>query len=117
MSEPYQSGFSDNAAGAISYITILPAIVFLVMPPYNKRAYVRFHSWQSIFLTIAWVAVFIVLGILDKIPFIGAIAWPLFLVLAAVWFVIWIVLVLKALNGNLTKLPIIGDLAQKQAGS
>ncbi len=47
------SGLSDNAAGAIAYITIIPAIIFLIVEPYNKNSFVRFHAWQSIFLGIA----------------------------------------------------------------
>ena len=52
-----QSGLSDNAAGAIAYITIIPAIIFLLVEPYNKSSFVRFHAWQSIFLGIAAIAV------------------------------------------------------------
>ena len=32
-----QTGLSDNTAGALAYITIIPAIIFLVMEPYNKN--------------------------------------------------------------------------------
>jgi len=52
MSEPNQSGLSDNAAGALAYVTIIPAIIFLIVEPFNKNSYVRFHSWQSIFLVL-----------------------------------------------------------------
>ena len=52
--QPAQSGLSDNAAGALAYVTIIPAIIFLIVEPYNKNSYIRFHSWQSIFLGIAW---------------------------------------------------------------
>ena len=45
-----QGGLSETAAGAIAYITIIPAIIFLVMEPYNRSSFIRFHSWQSIFL-------------------------------------------------------------------
>ena len=48
-----QSGLSDNAAGALAYITIIPAIIFLLVEPYNKNSFVRFHAWQCIFLGIA----------------------------------------------------------------
>jgi uncharacterized membrane protein len=40
---------ADNVAGMLAYITIIPAIVFLVMEPYNRNRFIRFHSWQSIF--------------------------------------------------------------------
>jgi uncharacterized membrane protein len=118
MSEPTPSGLTDNAAGAIAYITFVPAIVFLVLPPYNASPYVRFHAWQSIFLNVAAVIVSIALSFLMVFfMFFGA-----FFLLAVsrliwlLWFVLWLVCVLKALNGQRFKVPIIGDLAAKQAG-
>ncbi len=51
------SGLSDNAAGAIAYLTFIPAVCFLIMEPYNKNSYIRFHAWQSIMLFIVVVAV------------------------------------------------------------
>ena len=36
-----QSGLSDNSAAAIAYITIIPAIIFLVLEPYNRKPFVR----------------------------------------------------------------------------
>ena len=50
MTDTPQSGLTDNAAGAIAYITFIPAIIFLAIPPYNTSPFVRFHAWQSIFL-------------------------------------------------------------------
>src|SRR5213082_1956486 len=46
-------GLSETAAGVIAYITIIPAIIFLVMDPYNRSSFIRFHAWQSIFFGIA----------------------------------------------------------------
>jgi uncharacterized membrane protein len=54
MTESTPTGLSDNSAGALAYVTFIPAIVFLAMPPYNQSPYVRFHAWQSIFLFVAW---------------------------------------------------------------
>ncbi len=42
-------GLTDNVAGMLAYVTIIPAIIFLVTEPYNKSRFVRFHSFQSIF--------------------------------------------------------------------
>lgn len=117
MSETNPSGLSDNAASAIAYITFVPAIVFLVMPPYNTSPNVRFHSWQSIFLAIAWVAADVVLMILGRMPFIGLInliLWPL---VALGFFILWIIVLIKAFNGQRFKIPLIGDLAEKQANN
>jgi uncharacterized membrane protein len=117
MPEPTQSGLSDNGAGALAYLTIIPAIIFLVIPPYNKSSYVRFHSWQSIFLTIVWIVLFVVLAILGRIPFFGLLIFPIMLILDLGMFILWIVVVIKAINGQRFKIPIIGALAEGQAGS
>jgi uncharacterized membrane protein len=109
--ETPQSGLSDNAAGALAYVTIIPAIIFLIVEPYNKNSYVRFHSWQSIFLGIAAFAVNIVLTV---IPIIG---WILIPFVGLAFLVIWIIVLLKALKGQRFKLPFIGNLAEKQAGA
>jgi uncharacterized membrane protein len=111
MSEPNQSGLSDNAAGALAYVTIIPAIIYLIVEPFNKNSYVRFHSWQSIFFGIAVFAVNIVLSV---IPVIGWIIMPF---IGLVFLVIWVYVLLKALNGQRFKLPLIGDLAEKQANA
>jgi uncharacterized membrane protein len=116
MTDTTQSGISENGAGALAYITIIPAILFLVMPPYNKSPYVRFHAWQCIFLTIAWIALFVVLAIVGRIPLVGFVIFPLMLLLDLGMFILWLIIVLKALNGNKIVLPIIGPLAEAQAG-
>jgi uncharacterized membrane protein len=116
MPETNPTGLSDNAAGALSYITIIPAILFLVMPPYNQSPYVRFHAWQSVFLNVVGVALYIVLAILGRIPFFGLLVIPLMLVLDLGLFILWLVAVLKAVNGQRFKIPIIGALAESQAG-
>jgi uncharacterized membrane protein len=115
--ETTQSGLSDNAAGGLAYITIIPAIVFLVVAPYNRIPFVRFHSWQSIFLAIAWVAADVVLMILVHMPFIGLINLVLWPLVALGFFILWIIVLIKAFNGERFKIPLIGNLAEKQANS
>lgn len=118
MSETTQSGLSDNAISAISYITFVPAIVFLVMPPYNTSSFVRFHCWQSIFLNVTafafWIILSIVLGVtVFFMPFavlvVSRLVW-------LAWILLWILCVVNAVNGKRFKLPLIGALADKQAG-
>jgi uncharacterized membrane protein len=110
-SQPVQSGLSDNAAGALAYVTIIPAIIFLIVEPYNKNSYVRFHAWQSIFLGIAAFAIDVVLSV---IPIIGWIIIPFFMI---AFFVVWIMALLKASKGQRFKLPLIGKFAEQQAGA
>src|SRR5690349_15714318 len=64
-------GVTDNVAGMLAYFTIIPAIVFLVLEPYNRNRFIRFHSFQSIFFAVAWTVIWIALGIFAHIPFLG----------------------------------------------
>ena len=108
---PAQSGLSDNAAGALAYVTIIPAIIFLIVEPYNKNSYIRFHSWQCIFLCIAAFAVHLVLSL---IPVIG---WILVPFVSLGFLILWIFVLLKALKGERFQLPLIGKYAAQQAGN
>jgi uncharacterized membrane protein len=119
MSEATQSGFSDNAAAAISYITFVPAVVFLVMPPYNASSFVRFHAWQSIFLNVASFVVILAINVVMMVTlFFEPTAFLIFSrVIWLCWVLLWILCVLNAVNGKRFKVPIIGALAEKQAGA
>lgn len=102
-------GLSQNAAAAVAYITIIPAIIFLVMEPYNKIPFVRFHSYQSICLGVVAIIAETILGV---IPIIG---WILLPFVALAFLAIWIYTVLQAYKGNWFKLPGIGNFSLTQA--
>jgi len=111
--ETPQSGLSDNAASGLAYFTFIPAIIFLVTAPYNQKAAIKFHSWQSIFLTGLAVCCWVLQMILMFIPFIG---WLISILISLSLLGIWILCVVNAFNGKQFRLPVIGDLAAKQAG-
>ena len=119
------TGMSESAAAAISYITIIPAILFLVMEPYNKMPLVRFHSFQSIGLTVVYFAVWVALMVLQIVLHIlpgfflmfAMLFSLLHLVLFVGMFIVWLMAILKASKGEFYKLPFIGDFAMKQAQS
>jgi uncharacterized membrane protein len=111
------SGLSDNAAGAIAYLTFIPAVFFLIMDPYNRSPYVRFHAWQSIMLWIAAIAVDMVLGFVLAFslmfsPFLHLEVWR---VIELFWFALLLVCIVNAAQGKRFKLPVIGILAEQQA--
>ena len=85
------------------------AIVWLVLEPYNKNKFVRFHSIQAIALSVVSMGLSIVLGF---IPILG---WIVLLFLPLVMFVVWVICFVKAFQGQMFKLPIIGDFAEQQA--
>ena len=119
---PTTGGMADNVAGMLAYITIIPAIIFLVLEPYNRSRFVRFHSWQNIFLhaaaLVCWIGLFIVSMVLAFIPILGhLLAFLLWAALSVGLFVAWIIALLKANSNLMYKLPFIGDIAEKQAGA
>jgi uncharacterized membrane protein len=110
-------GMAENVAGMLAYITIIPAIIFLVMEPYNKSRFIRFHAFQCIFFAIAWTILWVVLSIFAHIPVLGWLSiliWPL---IGLAGFILWIVLLLKANQHQMWKLPVVGDMAEKQANA
>ncbi|MGA9672680.1 MAG: hypothetical protein WBQ94_25915 [Terracidiphilus sp.] len=114
---PASSGLSDAAAAGLAYVTFIPAVIFLAMAPYNQSPNVRFHSWQSIFLTIGGICIDIVFMILRRLPFIGWMFGILFLLVWLGLFILWLVVVINAFNGKRFSIPFLGDLAAKQAGA
>ena len=111
------SGLTDNVAGMLAYVTIIPAIIFLVMEPYNRNRFIRFHSFQCIFFWIALVVIHIALSIVGMVPLLIFVTLPLHMLVWLASLAIWVILLLKANQGQMWKLPIIGDMAAKQAGA
>ena len=96
------TGLPKNTAAALSYA--LAWVTGIVMLLIEKDPFVRFHAMQS-------VITFGILTLLSLVPIIG---WMLSPFIMIVGFVLWLVLILKAYQGEKFKLPIIGDFAEKQ---
>lgn len=110
-------GLSDNIAGLLCYVTVIPAVVFLLLSPYNRRRFVRFHAFQSIFLMLACMAASLGLRVLAQLPVLRwstLLLWPL---LGLAELVVWVICVVKAFQGSMFKLPLIGEYAEQQADS
>lgn len=100
-------GLQDNLAGALAYLWIV-AIIFLLIEPYNRNKFVRFHSFQALFLGLVSIAGHIVLGM---VPFLGWVILPFF---SLAIFVVAVICAVKAYGNQEFKLPVIGELAAKQ---
>jgi uncharacterized membrane protein len=105
------AGMTDNVAGMLAYVTIIPAILFLVLEPYNRRPFIRFHAFQCIFFAVALTVIHI------GFWFIPLLGWLINVLVSLTAFVLWVVLLVKAYQGKMFKLPIIGDMAAKQANA
>ena len=114
------AGLEDNVAGALCYVLgLVTGIIFLVIAPYNKSPFVRFHAFQSIFLHLGffvlWIALVIVRMTVGLALHFGLLFFPLFSLFWLFGFVLWIYCMYKAYNREKFMLPIIGRLAEQQA--
>ena len=105
------SGLQENVAGMLAYLTIIPAIIFLVLEPYNRSKFVRFHAFQCIFLAVGLIAIHIAL------MFIPIIGWAISGLVSLAALALWIICLLKAYGNQMWKIPVIGDMAEKQANA
>jgi uncharacterized membrane protein len=118
MPDSKNHGLSDNSLGALAYITVVPAIFFLAISPYNKSAYVRFHAWQSVVLSALG---FILCLVLSFFPTLNTyleslvVYLGLYLLVLLVWSLVSLWCAIQALNGKRVKLPVIGAWAEQQS--
>jgi uncharacterized membrane protein len=107
--------WNDRLVGALAYLTLVPAVLLIFLKQYQRRKFVRFHAFQSVFFWSA-VIVLLLLGLLAS-TFGLLFMWLLTgaLVLLALFFT-WIVLSVKALQGEWFELPVLGALAGQQVG-
>jgi uncharacterized membrane protein len=121
VSETAQTGISENSLGAASYLTIVPAIVFLAIAPYNRSANVRFHAWLSIMLGatafLLNLAVNLVVTFLAQItPFFSMFTYlSLSMIIGVTYIMVSAFCAIRALNGKHTKLPPFTAWAERQA--
>jgi uncharacterized membrane protein len=120
-------GLDYNVAALLCYlpvcaISIIFPIIWLVTEPKQNR-FLRFHALQSLFLTGAFVVVYIVLSILGGVmmaatPFRSA-GWSLFSLLQSAvllfFLVLAIIAMIKAYGNQMWKIPVIGDIAEKNS--
>jgi uncharacterized membrane protein len=115
------AGLEENLACALCYVLgLLTGVLFLVLAPYNQNRLIRFHAFQSIFLNIAWIAIFIAISLIGivllPIPFLGFMLSVILHLGAGLGvFILWLMLMYKAYNRERWVLPIIGPMAEKQA--
>ena len=104
-------GLPENTAAALCYLLgLVTGIIFLVLEPYSKNKLIRFHAFQSIFLHVAVIIVWVALRTI--LPWS---MWAVVTILNLAFFVLWIYMLLQTYQGKRVVLPVIGDLAAKQA--
>lgn len=102
-------GVPENVAGLLCYaLGWVSGFIIILLEKENK--FVRFHALQSIVvfgaLNVLWVVIF-------WIPFIGSFFIGVIWVVALI---LWVALMVKALQGVIYKLPWAGNIAEKWVG-
>jgi uncharacterized membrane protein len=125
-----------NTAGLLCYIpgccclvNVIPCILWLATEPKENRL-LRFHSVQGLLLAGVWVICWILLTIISIVFGMGMSAMPgtglayaggglilllIRLVVGVGLLTVHIIAMVKANQGVMWKLPIIGDIAEKNA--
>jgi uncharacterized membrane protein len=95
-----------NTAAALAYVLgLITGIVMLAVQREDK--YVHFHAVQSIGLSVVWVVGWLFLTI---VPVLG---WLLLPFWGLLMFVLWLVCIVKAFQGEKFELPVIGASIQR----
>lgn len=94
----------------LSYLLgVIGGVVFYAT---SKNSFVRFHAMQSILFSAVVAAVYIALIIIAMlIPLILLVQWIVWLAI----FALWLLIMIRAYQGEEYKLPVIGEMAKKYA--
>ncbi|MBI4405490.1 MAG: zinc-ribbon domain-containing protein [Deltaproteobacteria bacterium] len=109
----HPSALKSNVAALLCYaLGFISGIIFLNLDPYRKMPEIRFHAWQSILFCVAWF----VISLIDKaVVFTFFYFWPVSWLIKLALLAVWLILLVKAYNGEKLRLPIIGDIAEQKA--
>ena len=99
--EQSSTGLDENVAGLLCYLFgFVTGIIFLVLE--KKSSFVKFHAKQS---TITFLCLFVITLLVGWIPILGTLILIFSLIL-------WLVLMIKALQGKRYALPIVGKMVE-----
>ena len=115
-----QPGMSENVAGLLCYsLGWVTGLIFFLI---DKRPSVRFHAAQSIVVFGGLNLINIIVRVMFDAGLVmtggwGAfgLGWILYSVIGLISFVLWILLMVKAYQGEKFHVPFAGDIAQNLA--
>jgi len=107
-------GIDENLEALLTYVLgWITGLIFLLLE--KESRFVKFHALQSL---ITFLGLHIVTIFIGMFPFIGwglfrFIGWAISSILALIALILWIVCMIKAYQGEWFKLPIVGEIAEK----
>ncbi|OGC70664.1 hypothetical protein A3J33_02520 [candidate division WWE3 bacterium RIFCSPLOWO2_02_FULL_53_10] len=107
-----QIGLEENLTGALAYVLGFVSGIFFLLTEKENR-FVRFHAMQSTVLTGGYFVLNFVIG---YIPVVNVLWLVISVPLGLALLVLWLYLMYQAYQGKEYKLPVVGDIAEKQLG-
>jgi uncharacterized membrane protein len=102
------TGIKPHVAALLTYLLgFVTGLIFILIEKNNK--FVRFHAMQSI---ITFGVIFVLQWVFSLVPLVGLLIDGL---LSVACIVLWVVLMVKAYQGEMYKLPVVGDIAEKNS--
>lgn len=96
-------GLDKNIVAMLCYVGVwVTGLIFLLIEKDDKE--IRFHAMQSL----------MAFGILTLVPFVPIVGWILSPLTMIASFIVWVVSVYKAYQGEKFKLPVVGNWAESQ---
>ena len=113
----FNLGLTTPQLSALCYLLpFVGGLLGLVVEPYNRDRLIRFHAWQSILFALAWFVLrAIALPVLGFTFLPSFLVWLLGLGVGLGFFCAWIYLIVQTWQGQMLKLPLLGDVAEQQA--
>ena len=106
--EASTTGLDPKLAGLLCYVFgFVSGAVFIIVEQKNRD--VRFHAYQS---TLTFGFLFVLSWVAAWVPGVG---WIVGLLIWPFSFVLWLVLMWKAFEGERFKLPVVGEWATERA--
>ena len=109
---PASGGDATNRNVMIALAYLGPFALIPLLVEKDDRE-VQWHAKHGLVLMIAWIVLFIVIGIVGMIPVIGCLAFPLYIVVPLGLLILHVVLIVKGINGERFKLPVLSDFADR----
>jgi uncharacterized membrane protein len=107
-------GIEPNLGGLLSYaLGWITGLIMILLE--KKNGFIRFHAVQSMVAFGAISILLVAFGILDGLDVVGSLFWVLSIATWILAVILWIVLMVKAYQGERYKLPIAGDIAEKNS--
>lgn len=100
------TNLEENIASLLCYVLLwITGLIFYLIEKENKT--VKFHAMQSL---LTFLPLSILAAIINFVPYLWILGWVIWILI----FILWIILIIKAYQGEKFKVPIVGDIAEKQ---